>query len=82
MTLTAPDHLTGRMTKHTPQHIRDERAQWALEAGQAGHSADAVAEALGVATFTARTIMTKAGWRWWAQPRISRRWPDKREVRS
>ena len=79
MTLTAPDHLTGRMTKWTPQETRDERAQWALEAGQAGHSAAAVAEALGVATHTARTIMTKAGWRSWAQPRISRGWP--REAR-
>ena len=77
MTLTAPDHITGRMTKWTPQELRDERAEWALAAGQAGHSAFAVAEALGIADHTARTIMTKAGWQWWAQPRISRRWPDK-----
>ena len=82
MTLTAPDHLTGRMTKHTPQELRDERAQWALEAGQAGHSAEAVGEALGISGVNARKIMINAGWRWWAQPRISRRWPDKREVRS
>lgn len=81
MTLTAPDHLTGRMTKWTPQHIRDERAQWALEAGQAGHSTYAVAEALGVNQITAHNIMVKAGWQWWAQPRISRRWPNTREPR-
>mgnify|MGYP003562138475 FL=1 len=79
MTLTAPDHITGRMLKHTPQHIRDERAQWALEAGQAGHSAAAVAEALGISAANARVIMVNAGWQWWAQPRINRRWP--REAR-
>ena len=79
MTLTAPDHLTGRMTKWTPQHIRDERAQWALKAGLAGHSAEAVGEALGIAPRNAHTIMVNAGWRWWQQPRINRRWP--REAR-
>ena len=79
MTLTAPDHLTGRMSKHTPQNIRDERSAWALEAGQAGHSAEAVGEALGISGVNARVIMVNAGWQWWAQPRISRRWP--REAR-
>lgn len=77
MTLTAPPHLTGRMTKWTPQHIRDERAQWALEAGRAGHSAKAVGDALGITDVNARVIMVNAGWKWWEQPRISRRWPGK-----
>ena len=71
--LTAPDHICGRMTKWTPQETRDERAAWALEAGQAGHSSEAVAEALGISSFSARKIMTNAGWQWWAQPRRLRR---------
>ncbi len=71
--LTAPDHLHGRMHKHTPQEIRDERSQWALDAGRAGASAAEVGEALGISQHSAWRLMHDAGWRWHDQARRIRR---------
>ncbi|MFT4149216.1 MAG: hypothetical protein QM656_03390 [Paracoccaceae bacterium] len=67
MTLTAPEHLRGRMTKWTPQPLLDERADWAVTAGKQGYSAGCVGEALGISQFAAQRIMRAKGWQWWLQ---------------
>lgn len=72
MTLTAPDHLTGRMTKHTPQAIRDARTAWVMEAKRAGHSTAAIAEGLGIRERNAFAILKAAGWDAWADKREGR----------
>lgn len=72
MTLTAPDHLTGRMSKWTPKETRDARTAWAMEAKRTGHSTSIIAAALGIRERNAFAILKAAGWDAWA---------DKREVR-
>ena len=73
MTLTAPPHLRGRMSRWTPQALRDERLAWMLARGREGHSSAAVADALGIGQKAAHHAMHKAGWRWHEQPRRIRR---------
>ena len=64
--LTAPKRLTGRMSKHTPQDLRDDRAAWAANAGRAGYSSVAVGKALGIKQRCAYRIMKQGGWDAWA----------------
>ena len=57
MTLTAPSHLRGRMTRHTPKDLRDERiARMAARIAEGCTQAE-MAAALGV---TQSTISTTA----------------------
>ena len=61
MTLTAPAHLRGRMTRYTPQEIRDERMAWVAASYAAGHSQGEIADALGICRSALSTAMLKAG---------------------
>lgn len=61
MTLTAPSHLRGRMTRYTPQEIRDERMTWVAASYAAGHSQGEIADALGIGRSGLSTAMLKAG---------------------
>lgn len=67
--LVAPPHLRGRMTRWTPQAIRDERIAWAAEAGRNGASSVKVGKALGIAQRNAHVIMVAGGWDAWAHLR-------------
>ena len=69
--LVAPAHLMGRMTKWTPEAIRDERTQWAVQQGRAGYSSGDVGAALGIAQPNAWNIMILGGWDAWAHRRRS-----------
>lgn len=60
--LVAPDHLKGRMTKHTPEEVRAERAAWAAAAGRQGYGSLSVSRALGIAQNNALTVMRQGGW--------------------
>lgn len=57
MTLTAPSHLRGRMTRHTPKALRDERISWMADRIAEGYTQAEMAAALGV---TQSTISTTA----------------------
>ncbi|WP_285050590.1 hypothetical protein [Paracoccus sp. SSJ] len=73
--LTAPSHLRGRMTRYTPQEIRDERIAWALARSAEGWTTPKIAAALGINSEVIREKMRAHGWRWWDQPRrIERRY--------
>lgn len=61
MTLIAPDHLRGRMTRHTPQQLRAERISWITASYAAGHSQGDIADALGIGQSALSTAMLKAG---------------------
>lgn len=75
MTLTAPDHLRGRMTRYTPQEIRDERIAWVLARAAEGWTSPRIAAALGVDDSGLHSQMLAHGWRWWDHPRrITRRY--------
>ena len=67
--LTAPAHLAGRMTKWTPEAIRQERTQWAVQQGRRGYSSGDVGSALGIAQRNACRIMILGGWDAWAEQR-------------
>ncbi|AKG94560.1 hypothetical protein Shpa_49 [Paracoccus phage Shpa] len=60
--LVAPDHLKGRMTKHTPEAVRAERAAWAAAAGRQGYGSLSVSRALGMTEKNALPIMRRGGW--------------------
>lgn len=80
MTLTAPDHLRGRMTRWTPQEIRDERIAWVLARAAEGWTSPRIAAALGVDDSGLRSQMLAHGWRWWDHPRrIERRYRKRPE---
>jgi len=68
-TLTAPAHLRGRMSRYTPQDLRDERIAWALARSAEGWTTPKIAEALGIRSEVIREKMRANGWRWWDQPR-------------
>jgi len=59
--LIAPAHLRGRMTRHTPQQLRDERIAWITASYAAGHSQGDIADALGIGQSALSTAMLKAG---------------------
>ena len=81
MTLTAPPHLRGRMTRYTPQEIRDERIAWALARAAEGWTTPKIAAALGIRSEVIRKKMRAHGWRWWDQPRrIERRYRKRPEA--
>ncbi|MDQ7262245.1 helix-turn-helix transcriptional regulator [Paracoccus sp. PS-1] len=61
MTLTAPDHLRGRMTRHNPPHIRDERAAWIKARCDEGHRQGDIAAALGIHDSTVSSILHNRG---------------------
>lgn len=60
MTLVAPKHLRGRMSRYTPEAIRRERLEWAAEAYKT-HKLKDIAEALGVGSATLGTSLNKIG---------------------
>lgn len=47
MTLIAPEHLRGKMTR-APAALRQERDEWIREAHRQGHTAVSIADALGL----------------------------------
>ncbi|RQP04121.1 MAG: XRE family transcriptional regulator [Paracoccus sp. BP8] len=61
MTLTAPSHLRGRMTRHNPPHIRDERAAWIKARCDEGHRQGDIAAALGIHDSTVSSILHNRG---------------------
>ena len=67
--LAAPAHLTGRMSKWTPQALRDERAAWSADQGRMGYSSGDVAVALGIGQANAYQAMVQGGWDAWASHR-------------
>ena len=67
--LVAPAHLAGRMSKWTPEALRQERTVWAAEQGRKGYSSYEVAAALGIAQTNAHAAMTAGGWDAWADKR-------------
>lgn len=67
--LVAPHHLRGRMTKWTPQEVRDERTRWAVEQGRKGYSSGDVGAALGIAQRNAWRVMVLGGWDAWVEQR-------------
>lgn len=62
MTLTAPDHLRGRMSKHTPAALKDERNAWAAQAARDGHSMTAISAALGIGDNPTRQAVINGGY--------------------
>lgn len=67
--LVAPAHLAGRMSKWTPQALRDERSQWAADQGRKGYASNDVAVALGIGQQNAYQTMIAGGWDAWADQR-------------
>lgn len=61
MTLTAPEHLRGRMTRHNPPRIRDERAAWIKARCDEGHGQGDIAAALGIHFSTVSSILHNRG---------------------
>lgn len=62
MMLTPHDHIKGRLGKHTPQAIRDERDKWCADMISAGHSCRVIGEALGIGRPEAYKAGRRAGW--------------------
>ena len=60
--LEAPEHLRGRMNYWTDDKLKQERMEWAAEAGRRGYSSAAVAAALGLKPSYAEDIMRQGGW--------------------
>jgi len=67
--LIAPPHLRGPMSRHSPEELRLERRQWAVNAGRIGYASTDVAQALGIAQTPAYQMMRKGGWDPWAHLR-------------
>lgn len=71
--LEAPQHLTGRMSRWTPQATRDERTTWAMDQAAKGYCSTDIAAALGIAQQNAWQILADAGWDAWAEQRAKAR---------
>nr|WP_010400356.1 hypothetical protein [Paracoccus sp. TRP] len=67
--LTAPDHLRGRMSRWTPQELRDERAAWIMARAAEGWTMPPIARALGIRPLAVNKIAYDAGYRWWQHKR-------------
>ena len=80
--LTAPDHLKGRMSKWTPQALRDERMAWMLARAKEGHTGPQIAASLGIAATNVNTYLRSQGYQWWDQPRDIRRGVRAAEARA
>lgn len=80
--LTAPDHLKGRMSRWTPQSLRDERMAWMLDRAREGYPGAQIARALGVAQANVAAYLRAAGYQWWDQPRDIRRGVRAAEARA
>ncbi|AZV00259.1 hypothetical protein [Paracoccus kondratievae] len=59
--LTAPDHLRGRMSRWTPQELRDERAAWIMARAAEGRQQNDIAAALGIDPSTVSTTLHNRG---------------------
>lgn len=63
MTLTAPEHLKGKLSKYTPQSLRDERNKWCADMKAAGFNDADVGAALGISVDSAYSASVAGGWR-------------------
>lgn len=59
--LTAPDHLRGRMSRGTPQELRDERVAWIKARCNEGYKLKNIAAALGLNPSTVSTTLHNRG---------------------
>lgn len=62
MTLKAPEHLFGKLGKHTPQELRDERDRWVAQARRDGYSLGDTARAIGLSEAAAMGAASRGGW--------------------
>ena len=80
--LNPPKDIQGRMTKWTSRELMKKRLDWALARGAEGHTATAIAEALGITVDPIRLPMIEAGYAWYKQPRKIRRKPKKQKPKD
>lgn len=59
--LTAPAHLRGRLSRHSPEAVKDERLEWIRQRTAEGHLQRDIAAAIGIRTATLSMIMVRAG---------------------
>lgn len=73
MTLTAPAHLIVRMSRWTPQALRDERDAWMLARAREGYTGTQIAESLRLPQSNVAARLRSLGYRWHDQTRRIRR---------
>ena len=61
--LVAPPEFRGRLSRWQSEHLRKRRAQWVVRMNEAGHTASAISEALGISVFAVTRIMRLQGHR-------------------